>query len=211
MIGSRFSRSFLALVGLCSSVASASHDRTTAVRAPAYSECQKNHLDGANSAELKEAIAKAAGARVAAGSLDRFFTENLVIVAPAYLRDGQRDFIAYVSGGQICGSGGCNAYVLKQQDRAGTEGSSFELVTEIVPARVPISVLPVMHNGWHDIGVKVAGGGNRFIPGYVGALAYDGSAYQSNPTLDDVREVDDGSGRIILGPPGAAPGQCRLR
>jgi hypothetical protein len=156
-------------------------------------------------AQLKETIANAAMRRKAPTALDQFFADNLVIVAPAEFRDDYRSLIAYVSGSEYCGSGGCNGYVLEQR----ADGPGYRVVTKIVPARLPISVLPAIHNGRHDIGVIVAGGG--IIHSYVGALSYDGKSYASNPTLSNIPHVKKGVGKIVLGPPGASPSQCRLR
>lgn len=177
--------------------------------AAAYPDCGPDHLGAADLIQLKRDIVKAVAPRDPPDPIGQFFKSNVVIVALAQLHKGERSLIAYLSGEGYCGTSGCNGYVL---DRVSGPGqSNYTLITEIEPARVPISVLPSMHSGWHDIGVVAAGGSNKSIPGYIGALAYDGSAYQSNPTLDGIRKVDEGSGRIVLGPPGAAPGQCRLR
>lgn len=207
MIHSNLKLCFLAVLLVSSwKTESATADGGTVID---YPECRTKRQTAGNLAEIKAAIIDVVGSRGATVAADRPFANNLVIVAPAELRHGRSDLVAYVSGSRICGTGGCNAYVFEQRPASAGASSSYRLVTKIVPARLPISVLPTSHNGWRDIGVKVAGGG--IIPGYTAALSHDGKSYDSNPTLKGIPQVRAGSGEIILGPPGASSKQCRLR
>lgn len=166
-------------------------------------DCTADRLGGAAAPQVRAALLKAAGPRaVAAG--DRWFTDNVVMVAPAGLNTQRHTLLAYVSGRRICGSGGCNAYVLAG---SGT-GTAYSTVARIVPARLPISRLPAVHHGWHDLGVPVAGGGVR--QGHVAALAFDGRGYAGNPTLRAVPRATD-AGEVVLGLAGTVAAQCRLR
>jgi hypothetical protein len=157
--------------------------------------------------ELKSAIAKTFGPWVAPASIDAFFGENQITVAPATFQNADDGLIAYAWGSSICGTGGCRAFVFRKWAGSAPEHPSYKLVTKISPARLPISVLPTSHGGWHDIGVKAANATTSFT----GALSFDGQSYDSNPTLPSVPHVKEGAGQIVLGPPGASPKQCRLR
>ncbi len=84
-------------------------------------------------------------------------------------------YLVYVSGRRWCGSGGCRAFLLRE------EGSSFAVVQEFSLARLPYRVLCSKSNGWHDIATWVAGGG--ITKGYEVVLRFDGSRYPSNPSL----------------------------
>ena len=42
-------------------------------------------------------------------------------------------------------------------------------------------VFPEVKNGWHTLGVAVAGGG--ILPGYQAELPFDGHAYPENPSV----------------------------
>ncbi|KTF67514.1 hypothetical protein ACNFJ7_05525 [Sphingomonas sp. HT-1] len=165
-----------------------------------YADCAPR-AGGIDAPRLRRAILAAARPRIGA---DTFFDDNVVVVAPARLGRGQPDVIAYVAGPRICGSGGCNAYVFEREGRAG-----YRPLGTIVPARLPIHVLETRHGGRQDLGVAVNGGGVRV--GYVGALPFNGRRYAGNPTLSGVRHVARGSGTVLIGLPGQAEGQCRLR
>lgn len=188
---------------------SASSSAMTNPGAADYPSCAGKHFPSATRAELKSSIAKTLWPWVVPASVDRFFAEHSVIVASAKLRRGHSDLIAYASGRSICGSGGCKAYVFEERSRSALDHPNYVLLTKIVPARLPISALPTIHNGWRDIGVNVAGGG--IVNGYTAALSYDGKSYDSNPTLPNVPKAKVRLGEVLLGPPGASNNQCRLR
>jgi hypothetical protein len=57
--------------------------------------------------------------------------------------------------------------------------------------------LPTKTNGWHDIGVFVAGGGIN--PGYVARLRFNGHSYPSNPSVPPATPLHDpAAGKTIL-------------
>lgn len=95
--------------------------------------------------------------------------------------DGTRQVIVYLFGDGWCGSGGCTTLVLT------SEGSSYRLVTKITITRLPIRVLKSTSNGWHDITVRVGGGG--ILRSYESELKFDGNSYLSNPSVPPAQEL----------------------
>ena len=59
-------------------------------------------------------------------------------------------------------------------------------MTELTIVRRPIRVLETKSNGWHDIGVIVAGGGIQL--GDEAILPFDGKSYPTNPTVLPAKE-----------------------
>lgn len=88
--------------------------------------------------------------------------------------DGSKEVIVYLSGQAWCGSGGCTMLIVAPQDQ------SYRVVTEVPITRLPIRMLATKSNGWHDIGVVVAGGG--ILQGYEAKLSFDGRRYPHNPS-----------------------------
>lgn len=172
----------------------------------AYPNCDAPRLTGADLTALKRAIVKSAQLINSPEVADRFFDANQIIVTPAKLRKGRRDFIAYVRGPSYCGTSGCPAIVI--EELRGPAGLRYRAVTRILPARLPISTLSTVHDGARDIGVAVEGGGIR--SGYTGALVFDGGSYANNPTLPGVRHVKPNQSDVVLGAPGASTRQCQL-
>jgi hypothetical protein len=93
-------------------------------------------------------------------------------------------------GSYLCGSGGCELYVLSLEAR------SYRVIARIWLTRPPIRVLPTMAHGWHDLAVWVAGGG--VIPGYEARLRFNGRAYPQNPTVPPATYVERSSGRVVI-------------
>lgn len=91
--------------------------------------------------------------------------------------DGTDEGLAYVMGPMVCGSGGCNLYVLVPQGEDGGEG--WRVVTRTSVTRTPVGVLTTSTNGWRDLAVSIGGGGAE--AGWV-RLTYDGRTYPTNPT-----------------------------
>ena len=174
-----------------------------------FPNCDGTQVPAITRAELKSMIAKSFTPWVAPAAVDRFFVDHSVIVTPAQLREGHRDLVAYASGKSICGTAGCNAFVLEERSTSTNEHPKFVLLTKIQPARLPIKVLPTQHHGWRDIGVQVAGGGIK--NGYTGALSYDGKSYESNPTLSNIPRVGKNVGQVLLGLRRSSQKQCQLR
>lgn len=88
--------------------------------------------------------------------------------------DGQGEAIVYLTGPSVCGSGGCNMYVLERQR------SAFVVRAHTTVTRTPVYVLEARSNGWRDLAVNVCGGGKTTC--YQARLGFDGSKYPSNPT-----------------------------
>jgi hypothetical protein len=83
--------------------------------------------------------------------------------------DGTQEAIVYITGRNWCGSGGCNTLILASKD------SSYGVVTKILITRLPIRVLATKTNGWHDITVRVQGGG--VIRAYEAKFSFNDKTY----------------------------------
>ena len=160
---------------------------------------------------LKMKISKAFSTNKKSAKVDveGFFADNTVLLNKGGLRPNYEDLVVYVSGPSLCGSGGCNALILRDMGASATTSNQYELMTAISPARLPITLLKTAHNGWQDIGMFVAGGG--VIQAYSSALQYNGDAYTGNPTLSGLQKVDPSDvSKILIGPSGLNSDQCRL-
>lgn len=87
--------------------------------------------------------------------------------------DGKQEVIVIVYGGTVCGSGGCNAWVLTPA------GETYQKVTEFTLAQMPIVVGNTKTKGWNDLVFRVSGGG--VIPAFH-VLRFNGKKYPSNPS-----------------------------
>lgn len=111
--------------------------------------------------------------------------------------DGTREAIVYLMGDDWCGSGGCTTLILAPQ------GSSYKVVTKITVTRPPIRVLTTKSNGWHDIAVRVQGGG--IARAYEAKLSFDGKTYPRNPSTPPARRlIQKVAGKVVV--PSAAKG-----
>ena len=88
--------------------------------------------------------------------------------------DGTKEVIVYLTNGGWCGSGGCTTLVLAPQ------GSSYQVITKIMITRPPIRILATKSNGWHDIAVRVQGGG--VVRAYEAKLSFNGKSYPISPS-----------------------------
>jgi hypothetical protein len=105
--------------------------------------------------------------------------------------DGVPEWIVYVAGPSVCGTGGCDTMVLKESDHG------FELVSRISVTRPPIVVAETKTEGWRDLIVHVRGGG--ILPGHDASLRFDGTAYSGNPTIEPAEPVaHKGGGRTVI-------------
>lgn len=104
--------------------------------------------------------------------------------------DGVSEFLVYVKGEGACGSGGCNLFVLKANNRG------YEPVSQLTISWPPIRVLESKSNGWQDIAVWVQGGG--ILPGYEARLRFDGKGYPTNPSLVPREKGEPSKGRIVI-------------
>ena len=97
------------------------------------------------------------------------------------------------AGGQqsdLCGSGGCDLYVLSLTP------TSFRQISDISITRPPIGVLPTITRGWRDLGVTVAGGG--VVKGYEARLRFDGQSYPTNPTVSPAFRLKKTTGKVLI-------------
>jgi hypothetical protein len=105
--------------------------------------------------------------------------------------DGIQEAIVYFTDKHSCGSGGCAALILEP------EGTSYRVVTSITIARPPIRVLSDKSHGWHNLSVRVEGGGIQ--PGYDVELTFNGKTYPRNPTVAPARRFTESvEGRILI-------------
>lgn len=97
------------------------------------------------------------------------------------------------AGGQqsdLCGSGGCDLYVLSLTP------AGYRQVSDISVSRAPIRVLPTITHGWRDLSVTVAGGG--IIKGHEARLRFDGRSYPTNPTVSPALSLKITTGKVLI-------------
>lgn len=85
----------------------------------------------------------------------------------------EKQVLAFLSGEEECGSGGCEAYVLEE------DSGRYKIVADISLAREPIYVSSHRTNGWNDLVLWVSGGG---VSGHPAVLQFDGKTYPGNPS-----------------------------
>ena len=88
--------------------------------------------------------------------------------------DDREETVAQLVGPMVCGSGGCNTYVLAQADDA------WRIVATIRLRHPPVAALPSRSEGWRDLVVAVGGGGGE--SGF-STLRYNGTAYAGGSGL----------------------------
>jgi hypothetical protein len=106
--------------------------------------------------------------------------------------DAEPEWIVYLVGPTVCGTGGCNTLVFTEDDGV------LRMVTRISVTRTPIVVADTATRGWRDLIVHVAGGGR--LPGYDVRLRYDGSAYPTNPTVKPAEPVRGRTAGMVVIP-----------
>jgi hypothetical protein len=114
----------------------------------------------------------------------RFGEDKTTRYFPAFVglsNDSREQVVVYVTGQSWCGSGGCTMLILA------AKGSSYKVITKIAITRPPIRLLNSKSNGWHDISVRVQGGGIH--PGYDAKLSFDGRTYPLNPSTPPARRL----------------------
>lgn len=102
--------------------------------------------------------------------------------------DGMLEAIVYLMDGGWCGSGGCTTLVLAPQ------GSSFRVIKRLTITRLPIRVLNTKSDGWHDLAVRVQGGGTTSA--YEAKLSFNGKTYPSVSSAE--RLTRDVAGKIVV-------------
>lgn len=91
----------------------------------------------------------------------------------------------------LCGSGGCDLYVLALTP------SGYRVISDISITRPPVRVLPSRSRGWQDLSVYVAGGG--ILPGHDVRLRFDGNSYPTNPTTPPALPLKASArGRVVI-------------
>jgi hypothetical protein len=104
------------------------------------------------------------------GKATRYFA------AFVHLRDDNtRQAIVYLTNNGWCGSGGCTTLILEPQ------GSTYRVITKVMTTRPPIRVLNTKTNGWHDLAVRVQGGG--VVHAYEAKLPFNGNSYPISPSM----------------------------
>jgi len=104
--------------------------------------------------------------------------------------DGRPEVLLYAQSRDDCGSGGCSLEILEPT------ASGFRSLRSILVTRLPIGVLPGKHHGWHDLTVRVGGGG--LVAGYVAVVPYVGWSYAFNPTSAPAHPIASGVDPKIL-------------
>ncbi len=102
--------------------------------------------------------------------------------------DSRSEAIVHVVSRDLCGSGGCVTLVLTR------DGPGWRKVARVTVSRTPVAVLHTATNGWHDISMRIGGGG---LASGTAVLRFDGEAYPSNPTLPPA-ETTDALGTVLL-------------
>ena len=107
--------------------------------------------------------------------------------------DGVAEVLVYLTNDGWCGSGGCTTLILARN------GSSYRIIAKISLTRPPIRVMSSKSNGWHDIAVRVQGGG--IVRGYEAELQFDGKTYPGNPSVLPARRISSGrAGKVVVSP-----------
>jgi len=89
--------------------------------------------------------------------------------------DRRPEVVVYLVGSYICGTGGCNLLVFRN------ENNEYRLVSESSIVNQPVVVSTKRTRGWNDLVVYVAGGGARQRHA---ALRFNGRAYPDNPSSE---------------------------
>lgn len=105
--------------------------------------------------------------------------------------DGVAEKLLLMQGPAWCGSGGCTLLVLEQA------GTTFKQRARVSVTRAPIRVAPTTSHGWHDLVVRVGGGGSGARDA---VLRFNGARYPGNPTVPPakLRSANDQSGELVL-------------
>lgn len=120
-------------------------------------------------------------------------TTARVAVARVPLASGGVEILAYLSGHDWCGSGGCHLVVL-QPWRNG-----YRVVTDMTISLLPIRVLSTSNHGRPDIGVWQREYGIYAGHGYEARLRFDGKSYPDNPSVPPAIPLGHHiAGRVVI-------------
>lgn len=103
--------------------------------------------------------------------------------------DGRDEALVLLSGRYWCGSGGCDALVLRPRE------SGYDILMQSSVTNAPIGVLGSSSHGWRDLFVHVGGGG---IPSGAVAMRFDGTSYPQNPTVDGDPLPEGFKGKVLI-------------
>jgi hypothetical protein len=125
----------------------------------------------AQEGSLRKFLQNYVGSRgVNEGKATRYFA------AFVHLRDDNtQQAIVYLTSDGWCGSGGCTMLILEPK------GSTYRVITKVTITRPPIRVLSTKTNGWHDLAVRVQGGG--IVHAYEAKLPFNGKSYPINASM----------------------------
>lgn len=98
--------------------------------------------------------------------------------------DGEMETLVYTFGPMICGSGGCNVFVLQR------DGGEYTKISGHTVSNLPIGAFYTETNGWRDLAITVRGGGLEEGPN-VARLPFDGTRYPLNPTVLPAERTDE--------------------
>lgn len=126
-------------------------------------------------------------------AIEKLFEGNHVTYDAAFVdldEDGKQDIVAYASGPEYCGSGGCSMGVLR------ATGKGYEIIGRTTVTQLPIRLLPSRSHGLHDLGVAVSGGG---ASEHAVRLRFDGRRYPLNPSsLPNTATTSSDVGRVLI-------------
>ena len=103
--------------------------------------------------------------------------------------DGRDEAIVHVTDPAMCGTGGCNLFILAGDDRR------WEVIDELTITHLPIYRLAPGADGWAELGVTVAGGG---LARMVMAVPHGPNGYAHNPTVPPARSIDPKDAKQLL-------------
>ena len=126
-------------------------------------------------------------------AIEKLFEGNHVTYDAAFVdldEDGKQDIVAYASGPEYCGSGGCSMGVLR------ATGKGYDTIGRTTVTQLPIRLLSSRTHGLRDLGVAVSGGG---ASGHAVRLRFDGRRYPSNPSsLPNTATTSSDVGRVLI-------------
>ncbi|RLQ93666.1 hypothetical protein [Falsibacillus albus] len=95
--------------------------------------------------------------------------------------DNVPETFVYLTGREVCGTGGCSAMIYRQSD-----AGKYQLVSRFSLVRTPVIIEDATTKGWKNIIMYVSGGG---MEGRYKILPFNGKAYPSNPSVQpDVKD-----------------------
>jgi hypothetical protein len=103
--------------------------------------------------------------------------------------DGESEYVAYVAGPMVCGTGGCNLYVLDELD------GLWRIVGRTSVVRPPIRLGAPDGAPWRPLLVRVGGGG---LAAATVALHWRAGAYPSNPSTEAALAAEPADALVLV-------------